>query len=77
MPFRNSPQDDTVKIQNPPSTLAAPADVDTMQARRFGHAVAVELADAKLQVDSGSHRSTARPAPYASERSAPEPEHAP
>jgi hypothetical protein len=77
MLLRNPPQVDAVNTQNPPFTRAAPAIVDTMQAPRFGHTVAVELEDAKPQLDSGSHPATVCPALYASERSAPEPEHAP
>ena len=76
MLFRNPPQDDAVNTPNPPFARAAPAIVDTMQAPRFGHAVAVELEGAKLQLDSASHRSTVCPALYASEHSAPDPEHA-
>ena len=77
MLFRNPPQDDAVNTPNSPFALAAPAVVDTMQTPRCGHAVAVELEDAKLRLDSGSHRSTVCPALYASEHGAPEPGHAP
>jgi hypothetical protein len=75
--FGNPPRHAAMNAPMSCITPVAQAIVDTMQAPRFGHAVAVELADANLQVDSGSHRSTACPAPYASARSAPEPEQAP
>ena len=52
--LRTCPPDDPVNASIPDFTSPELALVDALLARRFGHPVAVEPADAELQLDAGS-----------------------